>query len=256
LRSVEHLVSPIGWVHSPFVEKVRAPRQSVTSVGAAGRIEVLPRYEHALADLDGFERLWVLFWFDRARHAPSKVLPPRSAVKRGVFATRSPHRPNPIGLSAVRLEQIEGLSLFVRDLDMLDGTPVLDLKPYLPYADAFPDAKTGWLEPGDPVLPWQVAFSEQAELQVRWLEERCDLDLRARICETLALGPAPHPYRRIRRLGDGALVLAVKDWRVRFCVTDRLARVERIWSGYRPRQLALGSDAAIVLHRAFVAEFS
>jgi tRNA (adenine37-N6)-methyltransferase len=252
---VEHLVSPIGWVRSPFVEKVSAPRQPVAGANAGGTIEILPRYEHALADLDGFERLWVLFWFDRARHAPSKVLPPRSQVKRGVFATRSPHRPNPIGLSAVELERIEGLTLFVRELDMLDGTPVIDLKPYLPYADAFPDCKTGWLERADPVAPWQVEFDALAEQQLDWIESRSGLDLRARIRDTLNLGPAPHPYRRIRRAADGTLVLAVKDWRARFVVLGRMARVERLYSGYRPRQLALGDDAAIVLQRAFVEEF-
>jgi tRNA (adenine37-N6)-methyltransferase len=252
---VEHLVTPIGWVRSPFSEKARAPRQSVSGAEASGRIEILPRYQHALADLDGFERLWVLFWFDRVRNAPSKVLPPRSAVKRGVFATRSPHRPNPIGLSAVRLERIEGLTLFVRQLDILDSTPVLDLKPYLPYADAFPDASTGWLEQKDPLPPWQVEFAEDAERQLAWIEARCNLDLRSRIRDTLGLGPAPHPYRRIRPTGDGALVLSVKDWRARFVVLDRLARVERLASGYRPRQLEVGDDAAIVMHRAFVAEF-
>ncbi len=148
---MEQVVRSIGIVRSPFVEKVQAPRQACAGRDALGRIEILPRYEHALADLSGFDRIWVLFWFDRARDAPAKVLPPRSSVKRGVFATRSPHRPNPIGMSAVRLERIEGLTLFVRDLDILDQTPVLDLKPYLPYADAFPDAKTGWLEAPNPV---------------------------------------------------------------------------------------------------------
>jgi tRNA-Thr(GGU) m(6)t(6)A37 methyltransferase TsaA len=95
-------------VRSPFVEKVQAPRQPVAGASIEARIEILPRHEHALADLDGFERIWVLFWFDRAdaHEPPSKVLPPRSPVKRGVFATRSPHRPNPIGLSAVRPDRI------------------------------------------------------------------------------------------------------------------------------------------------------
>src|SRR4029079_250935 len=102
----------------------------------------LPDYEHALEDVAGFERLWILFWFDqnakrrgddaRAPAAPCKIQPPRSARKRGVFATRSPHRPNPIGMSAVRLERVEGLVLHVSGLDMLDGTPVLDPQRYGP----------------------------------------------------------------------------------------------------------------------------
>src|SRR4051812_28085149 len=98
-------VRPIGFVRSPFHEKVEAPRQATVAGDVVGEIEILPEHEDALADLGGFSRIWVLFWFDRAagRSVSSKVQPPRSAAKRGVFATRSPHRPNPIGLSAVRL---------------------------------------------------------------------------------------------------------------------------------------------------------
>jgi tRNA (adenine37-N6)-methyltransferase len=252
---VEHVVTPIGWVHCPLVEKVRAPRQPSAAGAAAGRIEIEPRWEHALADLEGFSRIWVLFWFDRATSAPSKVLPPRSAVKRGVFATRSPHRPNPIGISAVRLERIEGLTLFVRDLDLLDGTPVLDLKPYLAYADAFPDSKMGWLEASDPLPSWEVAFQERAEAQLAWIAQHGELDLRARIVELLSLGPAPHPYRRIRRLDGGASLLAVKQWRARFAAEQRRITVEAVCSGYRARDLASGEGSDLELHRAFVSAF-
>jgi tRNA-Thr(GGU) m(6)t(6)A37 methyltransferase TsaA len=253
---MEHVVRPIGFVRSPFVEKVQAPRQSCAGRGAQGQIEILPRYEHALADLEGFDRIWVLFWFDRAGHAPAKVLPPRSAIKRGVFATRSPHRPNPIGMSAVRLERIEGLCLHVCDLDILDRTPVLDLKPYLPYADAFVDAKTGWLDAPDPLPAWRVEFSETAEQQLAWLSGKTELELRERIVQTLALGPEPHPYRRIRRLPEGGFVLAIKEWRAAFSLPDGSSiRVERIATGYRARDLALGSGAMIDTHRQFVAAF-
>ena len=114
-----------------------------------------------------------------------KVLPPRSAGRRrGVFSTRSPHRPNPIGLSVVRLDEVRGLTLHVRDVDMIDGTPVLDLKPYVPYADAFPDARTGWLEPlagrrrgrepaaVDPEPGFAVTWSPLAAEQAAWLRAR------------------------------------------------------------------------------------
>jgi tRNA-Thr(GGU) m(6)t(6)A37 methyltransferase TsaA len=127
------VVRPIGLVRSPFAEKAEAPRQAVAegAAGVAGRIEMFPEHEHALDDLDGFDRIWVLFWFHEAHGSRAKVLPPRSNRKRGVFATRSPHRPNPIGMSAVRLERVDGLVLHVRDLDLIDGTPVLDIKPAL-----------------------------------------------------------------------------------------------------------------------------
>ena len=116
----------------------------------------------------------------------------------GVFATRSPHRPNPIGMSVARIVRVEGLIVHVRDLDVLDGTPVLDLKPYVAYADAHPDAKAGWLEVNDPRDAWEVTFSPEAIEQLAWLRER-GVDLRAPIASALALGPQPHAYRRIRK---------------------------------------------------------
>lgn len=252
---VEYRVQPIGRVRSPLTEKARAPRQSRVATGLEGRIEVFARHEHALCDLAGFERLWVLFWFDRAQPGPSKVLPPRSDVKRGVFATRSPHRPNPIGLSAVRLVRVEGLTLFVRDLDILDDTPVLDIKPYLPYADAFPDARTGWLEAPDPVPAWRVELSDIAERQLSWIAVHDGGELRARILETLALGPQPHPYRRIRRLDDRRFLLAVKDWRIGFIALESAIMVERVDTGYRPRQLAEATSDPIAIHRQFAELF-
>ena len=123
--------------------KVEAARQPRASGGAAGSIELLPgrNFEHALCDLAEWQYIWVLFWFDRNEGWRPKVLPPRSrSGRKGVFATRSPHRPNPLGLSAVRLERVDGLTLHVSDVDMLDGTPVLDIKPYVAYTDAIADA--------------------------------------------------------------------------------------------------------------------
>ncbi len=251
---------PVGVVRSPFVEKVEAPRQARIGEGVEGRIEIVPELEHAVLDLEGFDRLWVLFWFDRAASAEAaetiraKVLPPRSDRRRGVFATRSPHRPNPIGLSAVRLERVEGRILHVRDLDILDGTPVLDIKPYLAYADAFPDARAGWLEARDPRPTWQVTFTPEAEEQIVWIAARDAVDLRRRIVDALALGPEPHPYRRIRRT-PGGLVLAVKEWRAHFRVDASTVTVERIGTGYRPRDLVTGREPAHELHRAFVTRF-
>ncbi|MGC3984409.1 MAG: SAM-dependent methyltransferase [Pseudorhodoferax sp.] len=137
-----------------------------------------------------------------------KVLPPRSTSgRKGVFSTRSPHRPNPLGLSVVRLERVEGLTLHIRDSDMVDGTPVLDLKPYVAYTDAHPGAGAGWLEdeapsvceqPTDPLCAYAVHFTPLATEQSLWIEAHTGLAIRDRIQSTLALGPAPHPYRRIR----------------------------------------------------------
>jgi len=132
---------------------------------------------------------------------------------------------------------------------VLDGTPVLDLKPYVAYADAYPQAKSGWLEVPDPRAAWEVAFSAEATAQLAWLLER-GVDLRAGIESVLALGPQPHAYRRIRKHGDG-LRLALKEWRVDFGVADRRITVRGLRSGYRAKQLA--TDPGLALHRDYEA---
>ena len=180
-----------------------------------------------------------------------KVLPPRSETKRGVFGTRSPHRPNPIGLSAVKIERVEGLVVHVRHLDVLDGSPVLDLKPYVAYADAYPEARAGWLESPDPMVAWEVAFEDRAREEILWLHDG-GVDLEPKIAAALALGPQPHAYRRIRPHG-AAMRLALKEWRVDFRVEARRIVVTAIRTGYRPKELA--ADSSLAIHRAFTARF-
>jgi tRNA-Thr(GGU) m(6)t(6)A37 methyltransferase TsaA len=252
-------LTPIGIVHAAHATKVEAARQPAAAAGATGVIELYAghNFEHALEDIAVWERLWVIYWFHHNSNWRPKVLPPRSTDgRKGVFATRSPHRPNPLGLSVVRLERVAGLKLFVRDVDMLDGTPVLDIKPYVPYADAFPDSRSGWLEvPRDPIAAFTVSFRPRAIAQLEWIAARSELALHARIVDTLSLGPQPHPYRRIRRERDGLLQLAVQDWRVRFSVSEKEVQVLEIFSGYRPSQLTAGAattNAAIALHQAFM----
>jgi tRNA-Thr(GGU) m(6)t(6)A37 methyltransferase TsaA len=148
---------PIGWVRSPYRRRFGTPQQAaVTSAERAAVLQLdaerIPAA--ALSDLEGIERLWVLSYLHQGGSWGPLVRPPRGArVKRGIFATRSPDRPNPIGLSAVKLIQIDGLALHVSGVDLLDGTPILDLKPYVPYADAFPQASAGWIDELSPEEP-------------------------------------------------------------------------------------------------------
>jgi tRNA-Thr(GGU) m(6)t(6)A37 methyltransferase TsaA len=140
------VLEPIGVVRSPFRVHEGTPRQPGTGTVCDGEIRLRPGLQNALKDLSGFSHIWVVFWFNHSRGWNSQVVPPRDVRKRGLFATRAPHRPNPIGMSAVRLLQVQGLMIRVRGLDMLDGTPVLDIKPYVPYCDAIPNAKAGWVD--------------------------------------------------------------------------------------------------------------
>jgi tRNA-Thr(GGU) m(6)t(6)A37 methyltransferase TsaA len=147
------IAHPIAHVRSPYAHRIDAPHQPTvverTESGAAADavIEFIPGFpEAAYRDLAGFDRLWLVFVFDRSDGWKAEVRPPRGGGKRSVLATRAPHRPNAIGLSAVELVAIEGHGLRVRGVDLLDGTPILDIKPYVPYADAFPDARAGWID--------------------------------------------------------------------------------------------------------------
>ena len=269
-------VRPIGFIRSAFKEKVQAPRQGPGAGEAA--LQIAPEFTQALEHLDGFDRLWLVFWFHLVEGPPRSwmVLPPRSSKKRGVFTTRSPHRPNPIGLTAARLLRREGCTLFLADVDLVDGTPVLDLKPYLAYADAFPEARAGWLDEEraqaglleksvtgnsvtptgaapDPLPVWQVEFAPEAERALAWLSAR-GVELRVPLARLLALGPQPHPYRRIKADGE-ALLLAHKEWRARFTVLGRTLRVEKLASGFREQALLEEEGSLLDLHRAFAAAF-
>ncbi|MBL0164219.1 MAG: tRNA (N6-threonylcarbamoyladenosine(37)-N6)-methyltransferase TrmO [Xanthomonadales bacterium] len=143
----------IAFVRSPYARRIDAPHQPTviegteTGASAEARIEFIEGFPaQAYRDLEGFERIWLIFAFHRSEGWKAEVRPPRGGGKRSVLATRSPHRPNAIGLSAVELIGIEPGALTVRGIDLLDATPILDIKPYVPYADAFPDSRAGWID--------------------------------------------------------------------------------------------------------------
>jgi tRNA-Thr(GGU) m(6)t(6)A37 methyltransferase TsaA len=137
---------PIGVMHTPFKTTEGMPIQPSRAQGAEGTVEIEEEYVEGLADLDGFSHIILLCHFHEARPPRMKVVPFLDDVPRGLFATRAPSRPNPIGLSIVRLTRIEGRTLHVADVDLLDGTPVLDIKPYVGEFDHCEDARFGWLE--------------------------------------------------------------------------------------------------------------
>jgi tRNA (adenine37-N6)-methyltransferase len=257
-------VEPIGVMRTPFADKAQIPRQASLAEGVRGVIELEPGrdFADALDGLEGFDMIWVLFWFhENGGQWRPKVTPPRSSEKRGLFATRSPHRPNPIGLSAVRLERIEGLSLHVANVDILDGTPVIDIKPYVAYADALSPSKAGWLDgAADPAPRYGVVWEDAAEAQLAWLGTRGGETLASTVETVLKAGPKPHAYRRIREISPGRYQLAVKSWRFVFRDEgDRQLHIEKIDSGYRPAQLLAAPRAEdeeeLSTHRAYVARF-
>jgi len=139
-------LKPIGIIHTPFKKPSGTPIQPSYAEGAPGTVEVNGDYTAGLQDVNGFDRIWLLYWFDRICDTKLTVVPYKDDRAHGLFATRAPCRPNPIGLSSVKLLGIEGNILRVEDVDMLDGSPLLDIKPYVPDFDVYTDCRSGWLD--------------------------------------------------------------------------------------------------------------
>ena len=139
-------LTPIGVIRSPHLAAAGTPIQPTYAEQFEGQVIVDGEYEGALDDIEGFERLWLIYLLDRAGAFRSKIVPYRDIIEHGLFATRSPCRPNPIGLSVVRLTARDRNVLQVRGIDVLDGTPLLDIKPYVPEFDAHSVSKAGWLD--------------------------------------------------------------------------------------------------------------
>ena len=251
---------PIGVIRTPYSDRFRAPRQpSMADASCEATVILNPdhNFEQACEDLVGFDMIWLIVWLHHNKTWKPKVLPPRGPrKKRSVFATRSPHRPNPLGLSTARLLEIKGRTLHLGATDLLDGTPILDIKPYIPYADSFPDARAGWLDDVAAAearakaacLTYTVEWSELARRQAEWLAKEFEIELSAEGTRILTNDPSPHPYRRISRWSRTHLILAIKSWRVKFTVDGTRVVVERIVSGYSVSSLSRAAQTQERLH--------
>ena len=258
---MDYPMTPIGIFHCDAQYPYDVPRQGTLAEGNVGEIELAEGrgFEDAAADLVGFSRIWLVFVFDRNIGTwHPKVQPPRHTDRKiGVFATRSPYRPNPLGLTCAELLAVEGRRIRVKAHDLLDGTPILDIKPYLPYADAFPAAQTGWAAEDEEL--YSVEFSDRARAQCDWLAAHGVPCLEQFVRTRLECAPlnakrnrlVPDPQQR----GE-APMLAYRTWRVRFHCDSvtRAIHVLEILSGYRPEDLLPDapdpySDKAV--HREF-----
>ena len=220
----------IGQVRCDGRYKFEAPRQGVFS-SARAVIELNPEFAgDAVKDLADFDRIWVIFVFDRNIHASWKahVTPPYTPENRkySLFATRSPYRPNPIGMSCVKLDRIEnGRRLFISEHDLLDDTPVLDIKPYIPKADAFPDAAAGWHD--ELALPvWNLQFGEVFSEQAEFLLRNGAPDM-VNFCQVqLSHTPLDSSRRRVKEIAPGVYELGCRTWRIKFLVFPEDKRIE------------------------------
>ena len=148
----EAVFHPIGVIRSPFTELALVPKRPIDPVTSRGEVVLDPRYREGLADLKGFSHVILVFHLHRSHGYDLTVSPYLDPTPRGLFATRAPRRPNPIGMTVVRLLRVDGPRLRVRGVDVLDGTPLLDIKPSVPAFDHHPCERCGWLEPHLPEL--------------------------------------------------------------------------------------------------------
>lgn len=250
---------PIGYVRTGSRLKFEAPRQPDAGSPEVNSIELLPghQFELALQDLDGFDKIWLVWWFDRNQSWRPRVLPPRGPAKRrGVFATRSPHRPNPIGLTCVNLYGVSGRVLQVGALDLTDGTPILDIKPYLRTVDAHPESGLGWIEEIEAAEsappPFRIELGPLAERQLAWLREEWGIEFTERAFDLLRRDPTPHRTRRILRMGDRCRI-ACGPWRMFFRVEAETVVVEEVASGYSEESLRDSGQEATLDREAHVA---
>ena len=256
-------IAPIGVFRGAATYKYDAPRQGVFA-GGTGMIELAAgrNFETALRDLDGFERIWVIFLFDRngadwrPTTRPPVAIPGLDRV--GVFASRAPYRPNPIGLSCVRLVSVKGRLLEIAEADLLDGTPVLDIKPYVPAADAFPDAKAGWVD-AQRVDRWQVDATEPFAAAAAFVRAQGGPDLLTTARLQLGTDPFDATRKRVVRTAGATGTLSLRMFRIDFATDDatRTVTLVALRSGYSPEELAQPDDpyADKALHRAFASAY-
>jgi tRNA-Thr(GGU) m(6)t(6)A37 methyltransferase TsaA len=224
-------VHPIGVVRTPHRSKYAAPRQPGSATGKSVGVITLDEghnFEQALDDLGGFDHIWVIFWFHENKNWKPMVLPPHGdGIKLGVFATRSPHRPNPIGLSLCRVLEVKGRTIRIENPDMLDGTPVLDIKPYLPHAESHPDARAGWIGSSNELTPplYRVVFAPEVKKALREMKSEERIEVENYLTGLLSRDPHPHVYRRIKKKDAATSVIAVKRWRFTFAIKGTTVRV-------------------------------
>ena len=222
---------PIGVLESCFREKFGTPRQPLLVPASTARLRIFPRYspEHSLSGLSKFSHVWLIssFHLNTNKTFHPKIHPPRlKGGKIGVFASRSPHRPNPIGLSLAKLDKIVGDTLYLSGIDLIDGTPILDIKPYLHFSDAAADHCAGWV-PDNAFPELTVAFSPRARKDIAAADPAGKTGLEAMIADILKHDPRNR--RDATQMKDGAdLEFFLCDREVHFSVTGGNASVSRV----------------------------
>lgn len=254
LRLIGHFVATNP--HSIAHQKLTAPRQSGMDRGQSGTIHVLPAFRDCLQDLEGFDHIWVIFQFHLNQSWKPLVLPPRSKTKRGVFATRSPYRPNSIGISCVKIKAIDDLAIQVVDTDLVNNTPIFDIKPYLAYCDSFPNASQGWTAESESEK-FTLNISQKVLQCIQWIQERTDLPFLETLHNQLEFDPLNSKKKRVKRVSNNQHIFSYRTWRIHFEVQKQIITILSIKSGYTPSEMKKHDDPYKdkKLHEEFLKKF-
>ena len=250
--------SPIGYLHCALKFHQEQPMQGNLS-SSEGCIELVKgfNYEQGLKDLEGFDRIWVIYNFHLNKTWRPLTNPPYNdgKGKKGVFATRSPYRPNQIGISCVKLKEIKGNKIYIADTDLLNDTPILDIKPYIPQYDCFPDARVGWLENVER-RRYVFDYSELSERKLKFLLKN-GIDLYGIIESQIGHNPYDNTRNKFKKTEQG-LMLRFKSWRILFEINGNNVFIDDIVSGYEGFDEAMGNDTSedVEAHKKFLAFFS
>lgn len=228
----EIMMNPIGFIRSELKQRYETPRQGILAKECTAIIQLNPKsnFEQAVKELNGFDRIWIIYQFHLNKNWKPLVTPPRHTRKKvGVFATRAPYRPNPIGLSCVKLDKIEGLKIFFSESDILDGAPVFDIKPYLPYSDSFPNAATGWVNSQMENI-YEVIFNEEVKQFAEDLKKDKNVNLLSYARVQLEFFPTDITRKRISKVGENPIeanqfVLAYQKYRIYYRVEEEEKKV-------------------------------
>ncbi|MGZ3781793.1 MAG: tRNA (N6-threonylcarbamoyladenosine(37)-N6)-methyltransferase TrmO [Pseudobdellovibrionaceae bacterium] len=251
-------LSPIGIFHTDQVQPYEAGRQP-DDFHSEGFLELYPgqNFEQALIGLEIGQRIWILFSFHHNPNWHPMVLPPRGLDhKVGVFGTRSPYRPNGIGMSCVKIKKIEKLKIYVEGADLLDKSPILDIKPYVAYADSFPGEKPVWLKDA---VQHAVHFSEPAQEKLRWLESQDVTQFKSFLRHQLEYEPTNSRKKRVKKYTSSLynsseiFMISYRTWRALFFIKDETVLVENIFSGYSEQDFSQSEDpySDKEIHRKF-----
>ena len=232
---------PIGYFKSKQIEPYQAARQP-DQMSEPGEIRLQPQqnFEQALQNLKQCTHIWIIYHFHHNPNWKPLVQTPRSLDKIGVFATRAPYRPNPIGMTVVELLSVDGLNLQVGPNDILDGTPILDIKPYHSESDLIENSTIGWLD-AVKTEKFEIRISPYAEDQFDYLSLHGQKELKPFISRQLQFDPVNSNKKRVKKIND-IYELSYRTWRIDFVMVEKMISILSVRSGYSPDDLKSSLD--------------